>query len=390
MLINGIELSNLGIELYDRILYSNDIETKQEWLDGDIQPTFIRQQDGFKTIKLDFLVLCQDEDEAFTRISKLTALLKKATIKFDDLSFTFDTNLIEAGEPTRLKNGNFIVSYILSSGYAKGQREIYTTNANMTNAFKLTVAYYKDTTTLLDISTVTIRASMFDKENITFSDLGIDVDKFLPEYYNSGIVTNINGLDLTYENLQSLQILNINYMPVSYNITVNYYLDNNDGMYNEILVRTVSFTQPQLSRYQTIGQLVDVQTYRPAGYKAKVSYDKELTLENLLVSSPISVFYDKIEIERSKNVLVAYKSENDEGEYETFETVYVNVTETQLYDGSTLKDIISIEGYRPNPTYYNSGYIENHTADELITFDSLEKGSIRLVYCYNNRLPMRG
>ena len=372
MLINGIELSNLGIELYDRILYSNDIETKQEWLDGDIQPTFIRQQDGFKTIKLDFLVLCQDEDEAFTRISKLTALLKKATIKFDDLSFTFDTNLIEAGEPTRLKNGNFIVSYMLSSGYAKGQREIYTTNANMTNAFKLTVAYYKDTTTLLDISTVTIRASMFDKENITFSDLGIDVDKFLPEYYNSGIVTNINGLDLTYENLQSLQILNINYMPVSYNITVNYYLDNNDGMYNEILVRTVSFTQPQLSRYQTIGQLVDVQTYRPAGYKAKVSYDKELTLENLLVSSPISVFYDKIEVERSKNVLVAYKSENDEGEYETFETVYINVTETQLYDGSTLKDIISVEGYRPNPTYYNSGYIENHTVDELITFDSLE------------------
>jgi hypothetical protein len=204
------------------------------------------------------LVLCQDEDEAFTRISKLTALLKKATIKFDDLSFTFDTNLIEVGEPTRLKNGNFIVSYMLSSGYAKGQREIYTTNANMTNAFKLTVAYYKDTTTLLDISTVTIRASMFDKENITFSDLGIDINKFLPEYYNSGVVTNLNGLDLTYENLQSLQVLNVNYMPVLYNITVNYYLDNNNGIYNEILVRTVSFTQPQLSRYQTIGQLVDV------------------------------------------------------------------------------------------------------------------------------------
>jgi hypothetical protein len=36
MLINGIELSNLGIELYDRVLYSNDIKTKQEWLDGDI------------------------------------------------------------------------------------------------------------------------------------------------------------------------------------------------------------------------------------------------------------------------------------------------------------------------------------------------------------------
>ena len=120
--------------------------------------------------------MCSDEDEAFKRISRLTALLKKATIKFDDLSFTFDTNIVSVGEPDRLKNGNFIVPYVLSSGYAKGQREIYTTNANMTNAFKLTVAYYKDSTTLLDLSTVTIRASMFDDSNITFADLGIDLD----------------------------------------------------------------------------------------------------------------------------------------------------------------------------------------------------------------------
>jgi hypothetical protein len=204
MLINGIELSNLGIQLYDRILYSNNIDTAQEWLDGDIQPTFIRQQDRFKTIKLEFLVLCSDEEEAFKRISRLTALLKKAIIKFDDLNFTFDTNIVDVGEPTRLKNGNFVVSYTLSSGYAKGQREIYTTNANMTNAFKLTVAYYQDSTTLLDISTVTIRASMFDKPNVTFEDLGIEINKFLPEYYNSGVITNFNGLDLTYENLQSL------------------------------------------------------------------------------------------------------------------------------------------------------------------------------------------
>lgn len=372
MLINGIELSNLGIQLYDRILYSNDIDTAQEWLDGDIQPTFIRQQDRFKTIKLEFLVLCSDEDEAFKRISRLTALLKKSTIKFDDLNFTFDTSIVDVGEPSRLKNGNFVVPYTLSSGYAKGQREIYTTNANMTNAFKLTVAYYKDTTTLLEIDTVTIRASMFDNPRLTFEDLGIDVDKFLPEYYNSGVVTNLNGLDLTYENLQSLQVLNINYSPVSYNITVNYYLDSGEGMYNEILVRTVSFTQPQLSKFQTIGQLVDVQAYRPVGYKAKVGYDKELTLENLLVSSPISVFYDKIDIERSKNVLVAYKIENDEGEYETIQSLYVNVTEASLYDGSVLGDIISLEGYRPNPTYYNSGYIDNHTVSELISYDTLE------------------
>lgn len=372
MLINGIELDTLGIQLFDRVLYSNDIDTAQEWLDGDIQPTFIRQQDRFKKINLEFLVLTSNEEEAFKRISRLTAMLKKATIRFDDLNFFFDVSIVETGEPTRLKNGNFVVSYVLSSGYARGQREIYTTNANMTNAFKLTIAYYKNSTQLLDVISVPIRASMFDKDNVSFEDLGIDINKLRPEYYNAGVVTNLGNMDLTYENLQSLQVLNVNYTPISYNIEVRYYVDNGTGLYNEILVRTVSFTQPQLETTQTIGQLVNAQDYRPTGYKTKVAYDKPLTLDNLLTSSPISVFYDKIDVDRSKNVLVAYKIENDQGEYETIQSLYVNVLETSLYDGSVLGDIISVEGYCPTPLYYNSGYIEGHTADELISYDTLE------------------
>ena len=159
---------------------------------------------------------------------------------------------------------------------------------------------------------------------------------------------------------------------MSYNITVNYYLDNGAGVFNEMLIRTVSFTQPQLAKYQTVGQLVDVQSYRPVGYKARVNFDKQVTLENLLAASPISVFYEKIEMDRSKNVLVAYKVEKDDGSFETINSMYVNVTEASLYDGSKLGDIISVEGYRPAPAYYNSGYIEDHNADELITYDTLE------------------
>ena len=102
MLINGIELDTLGIQLFDRVLYSNDIDTAQEWLDGDIQPTFIRQQDRFKKINLEFLVLTSNEEEAFKRISRLTAMLKKATIRFDDLNFFFDVSIVETGEPTSL------------------------------------------------------------------------------------------------------------------------------------------------------------------------------------------------------------------------------------------------------------------------------------------------
>ena len=379
MLINGIELSSLGVELFDRVLHSNTIDTAEEWLDGDIQPTFIRQQDRFKTIELQFLVLSRDEDEAFRRISKLTAMLKKANIKFDDLDLMFDVSITNVGEPSRLKNGNFIVPYTLSSGYAKGQREIYTTNANMTNSFKLTVAYYKNSSTLLSTETVIIRAASFDKENLGLVDLGIDVNKYQPEHYNNGIATNLNGLDLTYENLQNLKVLIINYEPISYNLSVNYYLDNGQGLYNEILSRTVSFTLTSLNSFQTIGQLVGINDYRPEGYKGRVSYEGALTIEELLTNAPISVFYDKIETELSKNIFIAYKAENDNGELDTINSVIINVSETQFYDGLTLKDIISINGYNPNPSYYNTGYIDGFAANALITYENIES-SYSVIY----------
>jgi hypothetical protein len=192
-------------------------------------------------------VLCVNEDEAFLRISKLTAMLKKATIKFDDLNFTFDVSIIDTAQPTRLKNGNFIVSYNLTSGYAKGEREIYTTNANMTNSFKLTLAYYHDTNKFITTETITIRASSFNDGTPTLEELGIDVNKHRLDYYNNGIITNLIDMELTYDNLKMLQALIINYTPMVYNLNVVYYMSDDKGMYNELLTRTIPFTHPMLS-----------------------------------------------------------------------------------------------------------------------------------------------
>ena len=90
------------------------------------------------------------------------------------------------------------------------------------------------------------------------------------------------------------------------------------------------------------------------------------------MASPISVFYDKVETELSKNIVVRYKVENDEGTYDTLDSLIVNVSETQFYDGLMLKDIINVDAHRPNASYYNNGYIEGHSADELIVFESIE------------------
>ena len=191
MLINNIDLSSLGVKLYNRVISSNQVDTTEDWLEGDIQPTFIRQQDKFKNIMLQFLVLSNSEEQSFVKISKLTQALRKASIKFDDLDYIFDVTLQGKAKTERLKNGNFIVTYNFSSDYAKGEREVYTTNANLTNAFKLTVLYYQNGTNLIANETVTLRASEFKDENTTFDSIGIKLDLYKPNYYNSGIVTNL-------------------------------------------------------------------------------------------------------------------------------------------------------------------------------------------------------
>jgi len=371
MLINGIDLSSLGIQLYNRVLNSNKVDTMEDWLDGDIQPTAIRQQDRFKTIELEFLVLCADEEEAFMRISRLTQMLKKATLQFDDLSLLFDVSLQGASKPNRLKNGNFVVSYTLTSDYAKGSREIYTTNANMTNSFKLTVVYYQNNSTLLATESITIRASSFEEEGNTLESIGVDVNKYLPQYYNMGVATNLGGIELNYENLQSLSALIINYAPISYNLNVAYYMDDGTGYYNELLSRIISFTYPELKNINSISQLVEVKTYKPEGYKASVGYDGELTVEALLQASPINVYFQKIENEESKNITVRYEKEQDDGTYELIDTAVLSVRESDIIEGMTLKDIIRLNAFRPEGGYFNEGFVVDFGENDTITYDTL-------------------
>ena len=97
-----------------------------------------------------------------------------------------------------------------------------------------------------------------------------------------------------------------------------------------------------------------------------------MTVEDLLVNSPFSVFYDKVDTPRSKNIIVSYEKENDDDTYEVFDSIVINITEDNFYDGSTLEDFIAIESYQPNQSYYNKGYIRNHSNTELITFDTIE------------------
>ena len=371
MLINNIDLSSLGVKLYNRVISSNQVDTTEDWLEGDIQPTFIRQQDKFKNIMLQFLVLSNSEEQSFVKISKLTQALRKASIKFDDLDYIFDVTLQGKAKTDRLKNGNFIVTYNFSSDYAKGEREVYTTNANLTNAFKLTVLYYQNGTNLIANETVTLRASEFKDENTTFDSIGIKLDLYKPNYYNSGIVTNLGTKELTYDNLLQLGTLIINYSPIVYNLKVNYLLENNEGVYNDLMEKTVGFTYPQLQTITSIGQLIDIKSYKPEGYKGRVSYDGELTVENLLAAAPIYVFYDKVKNDLTKTITVVYKAETDNG-YIVINSSVVVVKDSEVFEGTTLGDIVNVDAFKPQ-NYYNSGFITDNSTSQLVTFKDLKE-----------------
>lgn len=386
MLINNIDLSSLGIKLYDRVIHSNTVNTVEDWLDGDIQPTEIRQQDSFKKVELQFLVLGADEQDAFLRISKLTNLLKSCDVKFDDLDYIFSMKMTGQMDPERLKNGNFIVKYQFTSDYAKGEREIYTTNANLTNAFRLQVVYYQNSTQILATEAITIRASSFEEQGNTFASIGIDADKYRPNYYGQGVATNLGNKELSYDNLRDLGTLIINYPPISYNLTVLYFIGNNDSNnYDQLLEETVSFTYPQLSQIQSIGQLINARTYKPDGYRSNIAYTGDLTVENILAASPIHVFYDKIQNEQNKTITVVYEQENDDGEFAPIDTAVMNFKESDFTEGMTLGDILNINSRRPNQSYYNEGYIVDYANTSLITYETLELSyTVRYAKAVNN------
>lgn len=375
MLINGVELSALGVQLYDRVISSNSIETTHEWLEGDVQPTFIRQQDKFKNIKLQFLITEKNEEDAFVIMSNLTMLLKKASIKFDDMTLQFDVALVGQTTQERLKNGNFIFTVNLESDYAKGAGEVYTTDTAATDAFNLTVMYYRDTNTLIHSDIVTIRSIDFtSNDNVTFETLGIDINKYQPDYYNQGKLTNFSSGEISYEALRNLQVLFINYAPTTYSKTVEYYL--NDGLvYNLIDTVIINFTKEKVDRATTIGQLIDLNLNRPNGYAATTNFISELNFDNLMkFTGTLSVYFDIIPNEKTKEVKITYLAEKNGG-FEIVQEQTVVVAEGRIVNGTKISDLFNSNGYKPDK-YYKDGVLyrenDNITLATLVTFDTIE------------------
>ena len=120
MLINGKDIDEYSCIQIRRNIYPVSVTTVEDWLDGAIQPTFIRQQDGFKKIEMVLILDAESENEAQLQLSRLTAAVKRCKVQFDDIDLTYDCSL-DALTTERITKKVFNVNITWKCGYAAGK-----------------------------------------------------------------------------------------------------------------------------------------------------------------------------------------------------------------------------------------------------------------------------
>ena len=120
MLINGKDIDEYSCIQIRRNIYPVSVTTVEGWLDGAIQPTFVRQQDSFKKIEMVLILDAESENEAQLQLSRLTAAAKRCKVQFDDIDLTYDCSL-EALTTERITKKVFNVNITWKCGYAAGK-----------------------------------------------------------------------------------------------------------------------------------------------------------------------------------------------------------------------------------------------------------------------------
>lgn len=120
MLINGKDIGEYSCIQIRRNIYPVSVTTVEDWFDGAIQPTFIRQQDSFKKIEMVLILDAESENEAQLQLSRLTAAAKRCKVQFDDIDLTYDCSL-EVLTTERITKKVFNVNITWKCGYAAGK-----------------------------------------------------------------------------------------------------------------------------------------------------------------------------------------------------------------------------------------------------------------------------
>ena len=150
--INNVANTAFKAKLLDRQINSNEVITIDDWLDGAIQPTFVRQQEKFKEITMTVLIEGSNEEDAYKMFSKLTRELSFGELKFNDINLTFKVMINGAVSPKRLKPNVFEVDYKLKSSYGMAGEQKVNREAGAAATFTINNAGTAETPCIIEIT----------------------------------------------------------------------------------------------------------------------------------------------------------------------------------------------------------------------------------------------
>lgn len=158
--INNKSIETFKAKLVDREISANEVVTINDWLDGAIQPTFIRQQEKFKDINLKVIIEGTDENDAYLQFSRLSSELKYGTLKFADIALYFQVQINGAINPKRLKPNVFEVQYSLKSSYGMGAEASVSRASGAATTFTLDNPGTAETPCIIEITPTTSFVSL--------------------------------------------------------------------------------------------------------------------------------------------------------------------------------------------------------------------------------------
>ena len=117
-----------------------------------------------------------------------------------------------------------------------------------------------------------------------------------------------------------------------------------------------------------LNDIIPILENKPEGYRfsPELSYQGEVTLTALLQNAPISIVYEEIAAEQTKNIIIRYKREFSSA-FGTINTSLITINESDTVGGVRLNELFNLNAYKPD--YYENGIIDGASSTALVEFD---------------------
>lgn len=226
-----VNIGDYNAYLIDRTITPNEIITVTNWLEGAASPTYVRQQDSFKTITITLIVEGNSEQDVNYNISQIiNAFRQEKELEFEDMpDFIFPATLDGMPDIERLKPCVMKVTLTFKGDYMRTKEEVVLQPDISAGSFNLHIGGTAPTPLKLELipissTIVTVNVGGLVKGGFTIrnvpstSSLVIDTENGVINLVNKNTGEATPAIDC-YQNAWELPILE----PGDYVVTLDFY-----------------------------------------------------------------------------------------------------------------------------------------------------------------------